>query len=114
MSNTPSYPKDDEVKVEWKALHIAIVVLSVVVIWPLFYYATDLTKNLMNKLLSIAGLNIDIVGVVVASLKTPFYGFFHDGGKLEITRANVEKRYFQFGMLLIALGFFFQVLGTLL
>ena len=114
MSDVPSYPKDDEVKVEWKPLHIAIVVLSVVVIWPLFYCATDLTKNLTNKLLSVAGLNIDIIGVVVASLKTPFYGAFHDGGKIEITRANVEKGYFQFGMWLVALGFFLQALGTLL
>lgn len=114
MSDVPSYPKGDEVKVEWKPLHIAIVVLSVVVIWPLFYCTTDLAKNITNKLLSVAGLNIDIIGVVVASLKTPFYGFFHDGGKIEITRANVEKRYFQFGMWLIALGFFLQALGTLL
>lgn len=114
MSDVPRYPKDDEVKVEWKPLHIAIVVLSVVVIWPLFYCATDLTKNLTNKLFSIAGLNIDIIGVVVASLKTPFYGAFHDGGKIEFTRANVEKRCFQFGMWLVALGFFLQALGTLL
>jgi len=114
MSDVPSYPKDDEVKVQWKPLHIAIVVLSVVVIWPLFYCATDLTKSFTNKLLSIAGLNIDIIGVVVASLKTPFYGFFHDGGKIEIVRANVEKKYFQLGMWLIAFDFFLQALGTLL
>jgi len=111
MSEAPRYPQDDEVNVEWKPLHITIVVLSVLVIWPLFYCVTD---HLTNKLLSVAGLNIDIIGVVVASLKTPFYGHFHDGGKIEITRANVEKRYFQFGMWLIALGFFLQALGTLL
>ena len=114
MTEPPQYPKDDEVKVEWKPLHIAIIALSVLVIWPLFYCVTDLSKNLPNKLFSVAGLNVDIVGVVVASLKTPFYGIFHDGGKIEITRANVEKKYFQFGMWLIALGFFLQALGTLL
>lgn len=42
MSDAPSYPKDEDVKVEWKPLHIAIAILSVVVIWPLFYCATDL------------------------------------------------------------------------
>jgi len=32
MTAPPRYPKDDEVKVEWKALHIAIIALSVLVI----------------------------------------------------------------------------------
>lgn len=114
MSETSRYPKDNEVKVEWKPLHIAIIVLSVLIIWPIFYCATDLTKSFTNKLFSVAGLNIDIIGVVVASLKTPYYGLFLDGGKIENTRANAEKKYFQFGMWLIALGFFFQALGTLL
>lgn len=114
MSDVFRYPKDDEVKIEWKPQHISIVILSVVVIWPIFYYTTDLTGKFTTKLLAVIGLNIDIIGVVVASLKTPFYGFFHDGGKIEITRSNVEKRYFQIGMSLIALGFFFQALSTLL
>jgi len=113
MSEPPVYPKDNEVKVEWTYMHIAIVVLSVLVIWPLFYCVTDLTKLPINKLLSVVGLNVDIIGVVVASLKTPFYGHFHDGGQIEITRANVERKYFQSGMWLIALGFFLQALGTL-
>lgn len=114
MTEPPHYPQDDEVQVEWKILHIAIIALSVLVIWPLFYYVTDLTKDLPNKLLSAIGLNVDIIGVVVASLKTPFYGIFRDGGKIEITRANVERKYFQFGMWLIAVGFLLQALGTLL
>lgn len=114
MSDASHYPKDNEVKVEWKLLHIAIIVMSVLVIWPIFYYTTDSTKSFTNKLFSVAGLNIDIIGVVVASLKTPYYGLFVDGGKIEFTRANAEKKYFQVGMLLIALGFFFQALGTLL
>lgn len=83
-------------------------------IWPVFFFLSDLTNHFANKLLSVVGLNVDIIGVVIASLKTPFYGFFHDGGKIEIHRANVERRYFQFGMWLIAAGFFLQALGTLL
>lgn len=114
MNEASRYPKDDEIKVEWKRLHIAIIVLSIIVIWPLFFCVTDRTQNLPNKLLTVSGLNIDIIGVVVASLKTPFYGQFFDGGKIENTRANVEKNYFQVGMWLIGVGFFLQALGTLL
>lgn len=115
MNKVPNYPKDNEVKVKWTKLHILIVILSTIVIWPLFYYCTiNLSSKLTNKLLSVAGLNIDIIGVVVASLKTPYYGTFHDGGKIETIRANIERKYFQLGMWLIALGFFFQALGTLL
>lgn len=113
MSEGLHYPQDDEIKVEWKPLHIAIIVLSLLVIWPLFCCATDLTENITKKLLSVAGLNIDIIGVVVASLKTPFYGVFHDSGQIEVIRANVEKKFFQVGMGLIALGFFSQALGTI-
>lgn len=109
-----TYPKDNEIKVEWRYIHIAILVLSVLIIWPLFYYITDFTQNFKNKLLSVLGLNIDIIGVVIASLKTPFYGLFFDGGDIKHKRANVEKKYFKFGMLLIALGFFLQALGILL
>lgn len=114
MSDTPRYPEENEIKVEWSWLHVSIVLLSVLVIWPVFYFALDPTINITNKLLSVLGLNIDIFGVVLASLKTPFYGIFHDGGKIEILRANAERKYFQLGMWLIAVGFFLQALGTLL
>ncbi|WP_041466169.1 hypothetical protein [Chlorobaculum parvum] len=114
MNERPIYPKDEEVKVEWTVIHKAIIVLSVIVIWPLFFYTTDINNDIMKKLLAVSGLNIDIIGVVVASLKTPYYGLFCDGGKVEVTRAKVEKKYFQFGMWLIALGSLFQAIGTLL
>ncbi len=114
MSGISVYPKSSEVKVEWTPLYIAIVVLSVLVIWSIFFFTTDIAQFPVNKFLSVAGLNLDIIGVVVTSLKTPFYGQFHDGGEIEITRANVEKKYFQRGMLLIALGFFLQAFGSLL
>lgn len=114
MSDTPRYPQENEIKVEWTWLHVAIVLLSVLVIWPVFFCVSDLTKNFTNKILSTLGLNIDIIGVVVASLKTQFYGTFHDGGKIETYRANAERKYFQLGMWLVAAGFFLQALGTLL
>ena len=114
MSITPQYPEENEIKVEWSWMLVAIVLLSVLVIWPVFYCVLDPTINSTNKLLSVLGLNIDIFGVVLASLKTPFYGIFHDGGRIEILRANAERKYFQFGMWLIAVGFFLQALGILI
>ena len=35
------------------------------------------------KFFSIIGLYIDIIGVLIASLKTPYLGAFLDGGELE-------------------------------
>lgn len=114
MNETPKYPKEDEIKVEWTVVHKGIIILSVLVIWPLFIYTADMNDNFIKKLLSVAGLNVDIIGVVIASLKTPYYGLFMEGGKIEFNRAKVEKRYFQLGMWFIALGSLFQALGTLL
>ena len=80
----------------------------------MFFFCADFTTFPTNKFLTIVGLNINIVGVVFASLKTPFYGFFHDSGEIETIRANVEKKYFKSGMWLIVLGSFSQAIGTLL
>jgi hypothetical protein len=114
MNEPPRYPKDDEIKIEWTVVHKAIIAISILVIWPLFIYTVDLNDNFIKKCLSTAGLNIDIIGVVVASLKTPYYGLFCDGGKIEFNRAKIEKKYFQSGMWLIALGSLFQAIGTLI
>ena len=107
------YPENHEVKVEVRAIHVVIVLLSLLIIWPWFYYATDFSKLPLAKFLTLAGLNIDIIGVVVTTLKTPFYGHFHDGGHIEVIRATAEKRYFLIGMWFIAAGFFLQALGAL-
>lgn len=114
MLDTPRYPQEGEIKVKWTWIQVAIVPFSVLVIWPVFFCVSDPTKIFTNKLLSVLGLNIDIIGVVVASLKTPFYGIFHDGDKIEVYRENAEIKYFQVGMWLIAAGFFLQALETLL
>lgn len=113
MNIALAYPQDHEVKVEWKFFRVAVVIISLVTIWPLFIIFNDFDACFINKLLILIGLNIDIVGVVVASRKTPFYGHFYDCGRIEIVRANVERKSFQMGMCLIALGFLLQALGTL-
>lgn len=108
------YPKDDDIKVEWTAIHKIMIVVPFLAIWTLFYYLTDFKSPYAAKLLTIVGLSIDIIGVTIASLKTPFYGLFHDGGAIEVKRADVERKYFQSGMLLIAIGLLFQTLGSLI
>ncbi len=83
-------------------------------IWSVYSLASGFSGKFEYKLLSLAGLNLDIFGVVLASLKTPFYRIFHDGGALEVARANAERRHFQIGMWLVAAGFVLQALGTAL
>ena len=107
-------PKDSEIKVEWTMLHKIMVVVPFSVIWVLFYCFTDFKSPYVSKLLTVLGLSIDLFGVTIASLKTPHYGLFHDGGAIEVKRANVERKYFQIGMLLIAVGLLFQTLGSLI
>lgn len=114
MRQPPIYPQPSEIKVEWTTVHIGIVVVSVILIWPLYFLAGGFTGGFEYKFLSLAGLNIDILGVVMASLKTPFYGNFYDGGALEVARQNKERKYFQVGMWLVAAGFLLQALGTAL
>ena len=109
-----TYPNDDDIKVEWTIIQKIMIVVPFFGIWALFYYLTDFKSPYVPKLLTILGLSIDIIGVTIASLKTPFYGSFHDGGEIEVKRADVERKYFQSGMLLIAVGLLFQTLGSLI
>lgn len=106
------YPDDDEIKVEWTKIHtIIIVTVTAIVLCFLAACSGTITKT---KLLSTAGLYIDIVGVVITTLKTPFYGIFHDGGQIEFKRQRVEHKYFRAGMYLIVVGMVLQLAGTLL
>lgn len=113
MSSIYRYPKDDEVKVKWQPVQIGVVMLSIL-IWPLFIVTYDICGNFIKKLISVLGLHIDLIGAVVASLKTPHFGDFYDGGRLESTRAKVEQKYFQMGMSLVAAGFLLQAIASIL
>lgn len=109
-------PKDEEVKIEWTPLHKVMLVVPLLAIWIpfLFLCYVNYGSELTAKVLTLTGLNVDIIGVVIASLKTPVYGIFADGGSLQAKQAEVEKKYFQRGMLLIAFGLFLQALGSII
>jgi hypothetical protein len=109
---TEKYP--DNIKVEWTFIHRAITVGITLLVISYIVYESRIKPINVTKYLSLLGLYIDIIGVVIASLKTPYYGAFYDGGKIEINRQKVEKKYFQIGMLLIAIGMILQTCGVML
>ncbi len=111
MSN---YPKDEDIKAKWTAYHKAFIILPTIVIWVWFISLNSfISPSTINKLLSLIGLNIDIIGVIIASLKAPYYGLFVDGGKIEFKRQQVEHESFKRGMFIVVVGLFFQALGLL-
>ncbi len=108
------YPKVEDIKVEWTLIQKLIILIITLIIIGFLIYESRTKCISLTKYLSVGGLYIDIIGVVIASLKTPYYGSFYDGGQIEIERAKVEKKYFQRGMSLIALGMILQTISTLL
>ncbi|NJK94002.1 MAG: hypothetical protein HC905_02905 [Bacteroidales bacterium] len=109
-----NYPTQNEIKIEWKKIHSTILILVTVIVIGYLTYEIMYKTVSLTKYLTVAGLYIDIIGVIIASLKTPYYGSFMDGGKIEILRQKVENKSFKKGMYLIAIGMVFQMTGTLL
>ncbi|MCZ8236814.1 MAG: hypothetical protein O9310_00130 [Leptospiraceae bacterium] len=106
------YPTDDQIKVEWNKFHTIILCVS-----SIFSIAGIINLFTMpiisySKLFSIIGLYVDIVGVLIASLKTPYFGSFMDGGDLERRRGDEEKKWFLKGMYTISVGMILQVIGN--
>ena len=114
MAQDRKYPERSEIKVEWTLLHIAVLIVSLVIIPFAFVKFVNFHQPFLPKFLSVLGLLVDIVGVTIATLKTPYYGSFHDGGQIEIWRREEEDKYFKVGMFLIAIGAFFQAFGNIL
>ncbi|HEL5052545.1 TPA: hypothetical protein UOA92_000300 [Stenotrophomonas maltophilia] len=108
------YPEDHEIRVKWGGFQLAIVFGATTVIWVAFWLLISPDHERLKTVLTLVGLNIDIVGVVWASLSPPYYGAFADGGELEFKRKEVQERAFRRGMLLVALGFLLQGLSTIL
>lgn len=108
------YPEDHEIRVKWSPFQVAIIVVSTAALWVAFWLLISPEHERLKTVLTLAGLNIDIVGVVWASLSPPYYGLFMDGGELEHKRKEVQERAFRFGMSLVALGFLLQGLSTIL
>lgn len=109
------YPTDSEIRPKWSKFHLIILILSSVLIWGAYIgkliYSGDLPP--WTSTLSLVGLHMDIIGVLVVSLKTPFFGYFHDGGKLESKRELSDNKTFRKGMILITFGFAFQAISIL-
>lgn len=114
MTDRIHYPQDHEIRVVWGKLRISLIVCATLVIWPSFLYFNPLCSTSIAKILVVLGLYVDIVGIVIASLKTPYYGSFADGGEIEVRRGKVEHKYFQAGMLLVGLGFLLQAFGSII
>lgn len=106
------YPKENDIKVKWKTSILIITVVTFNVI--LFLIGESRLKPIsLTKWLSVGGLYFDFIGVIIASLRTPYYGSFHDGGEIEKVRQKVENKYFRLGIYLIAIGFLLQVVTSL-
>lgn len=108
------YPEDHEIRVKWSWFQIAIVVGATAILWLAFWLLIAPEHERVKTILTLSGLNIDIVGVVWASLTPPYFGTFLDGGLVEYKRQKAQEGAFRFGMSLVALGFLLQGLATIL
>ncbi|HGM6772829.1 TPA: hypothetical protein ACKQAW_003424 [Stenotrophomonas maltophilia] len=108
------YPEDHEIRVKLGGFQLAVVLGATAVLWLAYWLLISPEHERLKTVLTLAGLNIDIVGVVWASLSPPYYGAFADGGELEFKRQEVQERAFKRGMSLVALGFLLQGLATIL
>lgn len=108
-----SYPTDKEITVKWTKTHIVLLVLSTILVWGTYLLWAPSSGAHPLVVVTVLGLYLDIFGVVIASLKTPFYGHFLDGGQIEVKRLDVERRYFQVGMFMVGVGFFLQAVGAM-
>lgn len=91
-----------------------LLVVTIAVWWLYIKSFSEPSAFSKTKLFSVLGLYVDMWGVAIASLKTPYYGLFLDGGAIEVKRQNAERKVFQLGMFLVGIGLVFQALGVLL
>ncbi len=108
------YPTDEMVKVEWTRTHKIVLLVITLIIVAFLIYIAAIENISVAKCFSVSGLYVDILGVVIASRKTPYFGLFSDGGKLEAKRQEADARSFQKGMWVIAVGMLLQAIGTMI
>ena len=113
MIQERTYPAREQVRVEWTWIHYLVLTTSSIIIPCASLKFIDFNQPYKYKLFSVLGLFIDIIGVTLATLKTPYYGSFHDGGELEVWRRQEEDKWFKIGMFLIAIGAFLQTFGNI-
>lgn len=110
---TNKYPDFKDIKVQWTKFHTLI---AIVVTFSVIMFLINQAKSkpiTLTQYIHVSGLYLDFWGVMIASLKTPYYGAFLDAGKIEIERQKVESKYFYIGMILIFIGMILQVFSTL-
>ncbi len=112
MVSELKYPSDDQIKVEWTKFHILIVGISTIFTLLGLGNLINLQIFSIQKVFSIIGLYIDIIGVLMASMKTPHFGAFMDGGELDKKKSDVERKWFVRGMYTVSIGMILQVIGT--
>lgn len=106
------YPKTP--RIQWTRAHTGMIGLAFL-IWPTYWYFNpSYCVACWPKLLAVAGLFLNTVGATIATLKPPFYGIFHDGGKLQRDCEELAGKYFKFGMVIVAVGFVLQAIKEIL
>ena len=105
------YPKDSEIKVKWTAIHSIIVISGTLVTIGYIVHQLKINFSVTSKIISVFGLYLNILGVALSSLKTPYYGSFFDGGELEVKRLKAEKKYFNLGIYTIIIGVILSIIG---
>lgn len=108
------YPDSKDIKVQWTKLNTILVLVVTFILIFFLIFQPNLKPLTLGQIVNIISLYINFLGIIVISLKTPYYGTFFDGGKIEEKRQKVEKKYFDLGMILIVIGMFFQGLSALI
>lgn len=109
------YPEDHKIKGMWSRYHILAIVLTTIIIWPMFFMKLGLPFFChIIPSFTVLGLYIDIIGVIIASIEAPYFGSFADSGDVERKRTVVKEKYLKIGLTLIGIGFFFQGIAAIL
>lgn len=107
-----SYP--NRISVHWTKAHIGMLLLAMA-LWPAYWVLNPtFSAASVPKLLSVSGLFLNTVGATVATLKPPYYGTFLDGGELQCKCEALASRYFNAGMVIVAIGFLLQAAKEIL
>ena len=89
------YPNDNQIKAVPPRVFGFISIIATVMIWVLFlnYNRVWIQNSFpLSKFLSVLGLNFDLLGVLIASSKTKYFGNFADGGDVERKRQEKENK----------------------
>ena len=110
------YPKNNDIKPKCTTFQKSFIIIITIMIFGAFFLI-KVIKNEWNieykQLLLITGLYLNIIGVIIASVRTPYFGSFYDGGEIEFKRQKANRKIFQKGMCIIGIGFLFQIFASM-